>query len=190
MTTVYFIRHAQSDFKVRDERERPLTAKGLADAESLVGLFKDHAIDRIYSSPYVRTIQTITPLARARDLDIVIREDFHERFTNVWYESLDDFFAFAERQWADFDHKIDGGESLREVQVRNVAELTRVLDEASGQRVAIATHGTALCTILNHFDPSCDFDYFMGMVKVTPYCVTMKFDGHSFLGHANEPREG
>ncbi len=187
MTTVYFIRHAQSDFTVRDERSRPLTAKGLADAESLVDLFRDHAVDRIYSSPYARTIQTIAPLASARGLDISIREDFRERSTNVWYESLDEFFIFAERQWADFDHKLDGGESLREVQVRNVAGLARVLDEASGESVAIATHGTALCTILNRFDPRCGFDYFMEMVKKTPYCVTVKFDGQAFLGHTVFP---
>jgi 2,3-bisphosphoglycerate-dependent phosphoglycerate mutase len=31
MTTVYFIRHAQSDTKVHDGRIRPLTEKGMND---------------------------------------------------------------------------------------------------------------------------------------------------------------
>ncbi len=186
-TTVYFIRHAQSDFSIRDERSRPLTARGMADAESLVGLLGDRTIDRIYSSPYVRTIQTVTPLARARGLAVVAREGFRERSTNIRYESRDDFFKFAERQWSDFDHKADGGESLREVQVRNVAELRNALEEASGLDIVIATHGTALCTILNFFDPGCGFDYFMKMVEKTPYLVTVKFDGQVFLEHTRYP---
>jgi len=36
---------------------------------------------------------------------------------NVWIE---DFNSFAKKQWEDFDYKLSDGESLREVQNRNI----------------------------------------------------------------------
>ena len=49
---------------------RPLTRKGLKQAESLVAIFRPHPIAAIFSSPYVRCVQTVDPLARARRLEI------------------------------------------------------------------------------------------------------------------------
>ena len=63
MTTVYLIRHAESDRSVRKSGSRPLTEKGREDALKLVGLFQGMEIDRIYSSPYKRALDTVSPLA-------------------------------------------------------------------------------------------------------------------------------
>lgn len=48
---------------------RPLSKKGQAQATELVGLFKKFPIAAIYSSPYLRCVQTVEPLAGARRLD-------------------------------------------------------------------------------------------------------------------------
>jgi phosphohistidine phosphatase SixA len=56
--------HAGSKKKWRgDDRLRPLTPQGLAEAEALTLLLFRFAPSRIISSPYVRCVQTVTPLA-------------------------------------------------------------------------------------------------------------------------------
>ena len=58
MTTVYFIRHAESDFSVRDGRIRPLTEKGLADRKLATEFLQGKNIDAVLSSPYKRAVES------------------------------------------------------------------------------------------------------------------------------------
>jgi 8-oxo-dGTP diphosphatase len=70
---IYLVRHAKAgdrDAWTEDDRLRPLTKKGRIQAEGLVGLLADREIDRILSSPSVRCVQTVRPLALARGLAI------------------------------------------------------------------------------------------------------------------------
>lgn len=83
-TTVYFIRHAKSDLSVKDDRSRPLTAKGHEAAMDLVTRFSAIHFDAIYSSPYTRTIDTVKPLASSKGLMIIPKEDFRERRIGKW----------------------------------------------------------------------------------------------------------
>ncbi|HBQ75403.1 MAG TPA: histidine phosphatase family protein, partial [Exiguobacterium sp.] len=62
MTTLYFVRHAHSTYSP-DERARPLSGAGQADARRLLETFQGIPIDRFYSSPYRRAIETVAPLA-------------------------------------------------------------------------------------------------------------------------------
>jgi len=59
-------RHAWHD---ADEL-RPLTEEGRRQAEGLVVLLADAGINRLVSSPYVRCVQTLEPLAAARGLKV------------------------------------------------------------------------------------------------------------------------
>jgi 8-oxo-dGTP diphosphatase len=51
-----------------DDRERPLDPRGIKQAKKLVRLLADLPIDQILTSPYLRCIETIEPLAAARGL--------------------------------------------------------------------------------------------------------------------------
>jgi phosphohistidine phosphatase SixA len=53
-----------------DDRERPLDERGRRQAEALVEELEGFELDRIVSSPYLRCVQTVEPLARARGLEI------------------------------------------------------------------------------------------------------------------------
>lgn len=174
MTTVYFIRHAQSDRFTQDDRTRPLTAEGMADTEKITAALKNSGITHIISSPYTRTIQTVTSLAQALELTIETDEDFRERNAGKWHG--ENFFDFIEKQWADFSYHILDGECLRDVQKRNIAALNRAMEKYKGETIAIATHGTALSTILNYFNPDYNFDSFKRIVDYMPYVVKMEFD--------------
>ena len=73
MSTFYFVRHAKAGSRGHwqgDDRLRPLSKKGVKQAEELIDVFKPFNVSAIYSSPYLRCVQTVEPLARDRDLEI------------------------------------------------------------------------------------------------------------------------
>ena len=70
LTTVYLVRHCQSEFSHRDDRTRPLTAQGMADAAEVARVLRDVPIDAFYCSPYRRSLDTITLAAQEHGLPI------------------------------------------------------------------------------------------------------------------------
>lgn len=69
----YIVRHAKAGSRGHwqgDDRLRPLSKKGKKQAEALIDIFKPLKISAIYSSPFLRCVQTVEPLARDRDLEI------------------------------------------------------------------------------------------------------------------------
>ena len=78
---VYLVRHAKAG--VRElwqgpDEERPLTRPGRRQAERLVERFEGLEIERIISSPFLRCLQTVEPLARARGLEVEIADELAE----------------------------------------------------------------------------------------------------------------
>ncbi|WP_058303641.1 hypothetical protein [Gorillibacterium timonense] len=47
--------------------------------------------------------------------------------------------------------------------------------------MAIGTHGTALGTIIHHYDPSFGWQGFCRIVNRMPYVLRMRFEGSTFL---------
>ena len=79
--TLLLIRHASAgdrDDWVGDDLPRPLDARGRGQASRLPELLGDYEIARVLSSPAVRCVQTVEPLARSRGLDIEVREELGE----------------------------------------------------------------------------------------------------------------
>ena len=179
MTHIYFVRHAQPDFTVHDDRSRPLTEQGLRDREQATSFLLPRNISAVLSSPYRRARDTVGHLAEALGLTVELIADFRERrVDSVW---IDDFNAFARQQWADFDYKLTDGECLSEVQARNIAALNDVLRRYAGQSVAIGSHGTALSTVIRYFDPSFGWEDFRRIQPVMPLIVHLTFEGDQCL---------
>jgi 8-oxo-dGTP pyrophosphatase MutT (NUDIX family) len=61
-----------------DDSKRPLDESGLRQAAGLVDQLAPFAIDRIVSSPFVRCVQTVDPLAAARGLEVEVTDDLAE----------------------------------------------------------------------------------------------------------------
>lgn len=172
-TEIYFVRHAEPDFSIRDDLMRPLTKKGMADTKRVTNSLIGKNITAVYSSPCKRAVDTVKDLASAINSGIIINNDFCERKVGTWVE---DFKIYSKRQWVDFDFKLSGGESLKEVQTRNISALFNVLKGNPGKNIAIGTHGTALSTIINYFNPAFGYDDFWNMVDKMPYILCFEFD--------------
>ncbi len=83
---ILLIRHASagdSSAWVGDDRRRPVDQRGRRQADELVVLLEPYPVDRILSSPALRCVQTLEPLARARDLKIDVRDELSEERQHV-----------------------------------------------------------------------------------------------------------
>jgi 8-oxo-dGTP diphosphatase len=78
---ILFVRHGaagrRSGYK-GDDRFRPLSKRGVAQARALVPLLAEHRPQRILSSPYVRCCETVQPTAEALGLPVESIEELAE----------------------------------------------------------------------------------------------------------------
>lgn len=175
MTHLYYVRHAQPDYSVHDDLTRPLTEKGMRDCALVTDFLTDKSIDRVFSSPYKRAVDTVQPFAAQAHLPVTLIDDLRERrIDSVW---IDDFDSFCKAQWADFDYRYKDGECLREVQERNIEALQKILLTCAGQNIVIGGHGTALSTIINFYDSAFGYEDFIRMRAKAPWIVHFTFDG-------------
>jgi phosphohistidine phosphatase SixA len=79
MTLCYLIRHAHAGKRgTVDDDLRPLSERGVAQAEAIATSLSGSGITRIVSSPFVRCVETVTPVAAALGIEIGIDERLAE----------------------------------------------------------------------------------------------------------------
>lgn len=81
MTRLLLIRHAHAGDRARwrgPDDQRPLSEKGWRQARGLVALLSNDGVARITSSPSLRCVQTVLPLAEARGLQVEEDARLHE----------------------------------------------------------------------------------------------------------------
>lgn len=174
MTRVYFVRHAEPNYENHNDAMRELSPKGMEDRKMVTSFFADKEIHAALSSPYKRAVDTIKDYTDSAGLEIITIDDFRERkIDSVW---IDDFNAFSKMQWADFSYKLSDGECLAEVQERNIRALKQVVTDYAGKHVIIGSHGTAMSTILNYYDPDFGYEDFERIRRKMPWIVELDFD--------------
>ena len=176
VTRVYFVRHAESNCGNHDDALRELTEKGMEDRKKVTDFLADKSVAAVLSSPYRRAVDTVADFAKAHGLKVELIDDFRERAVQDKDNWIDDFSGFSKKQWSDFLYKLPGGESLFEVQKRNVAALNAVLKKYAGKTVVIGSHGTALSTVVNYFDSSFSYEGFERIKGIMPWIVEFVFD--------------
>lgn len=175
-TTVYFIRHAEPNFNNHDDMSRELSAKGMSDRKLVTRFLADKDVTVALSSPYRRAIDTISDFTESKGLDIATVDDFRERKVgNVWLEDLTSFQEFCRNQWADFNYRLPDGESLGEVQKRNISALNSVLKKYRNQTIIVGSHGTALSTVINFYDRAFGYSDFEKIRTLMPWVVKFTF---------------
>jgi len=79
---IYLVRHGKAgsrrDWKGPDDG-RPLSKRGRRQAEGLVDLLADRGIVSVFSSPSLRCVQTVEPLAHKLGLDVESRSQLCEQ---------------------------------------------------------------------------------------------------------------
>ncbi len=71
--TIYFVRHAKAGERrvwTGDDVERPLSKRGWRQSEAIAERLAKHGATALYSSAYVRCMQTLEPLAERIDAKV------------------------------------------------------------------------------------------------------------------------
>jgi probable phosphoglycerate mutase len=159
MMNLLLIRHAANDWV--GERLAGWTPgvhlndEGRNQVAALVNRLADVPLAAIYSSPLERTVETARPVALAHDLPVQVREDLGEARFGQWTgRALKELQA--EELWPVIQvypsgARFPGGESLREVQARLVAELDAIRDNHAGQTVAVVSHSDPIKMAVAHY---------------------------------------
>ena len=176
---VLLVRHAlpvdvgSPGYEDRDD-ERPLTDDGREAAEQLADELEPYVITSVYSSPYVRAVETVTPTARRRELAVHILPDLRER--RLTLAPTPDWPDHLRRAWADPDYVLEGAESGRQAQRRAIALLDLLrARHADGGRLLVGSHGNLISLILQAFEPGVDHDFHMAMPM--PAIYHLQHDG-------------
>lgn len=178
MTRVFFVRHAQPEHNYKDDRTRPLSEEGMIDSKGVLNSLKDKEIDCFYCSPYKRSISTIQEMADYYGMSIQLDERLRERKAGM-NGNVHEMF---QKRWNDHNYHEDGGESIYMVQKRNIEALKEILEKRKGKNIVIGTHGTALSSIMNYYNPKFGCDDFLRIIDWMPYIVEMDFEELDLIG--------
>jgi len=177
-TSIYFVRHAHSQFDIHNEEKRELSEKGWKDAERVTKILKQESIDFIYSSPYVRSIQTVQGLADFLQTDVQTDSRLREGWladVDVVFDEPDQAMKYA-FQNPHFRYK--GGESVSDVQKRGCEALEGILLKHKGKSIAIGTHGYILTSLVSYYEPAFDYDFCSKTTK--PDIYRAAFEGTTY----------
>jgi 2,3-bisphosphoglycerate-dependent phosphoglycerate mutase len=183
--TVLLVRHAEPvtpGTAGYDEFTRPLTAKGMRDAERLSETLAAMRIDGAYASPYIRARQTIEPIARARGLTIETVDDLRERLLSA--VDMQDWRAHLRKSWADFDYAAAGGESGRVAQARVMRVLETIASRHRGGTVILASHGNLIALALHAVMAGVDYEFWESIP--TPAVFRLLREGDRWAVSAEE----
>ncbi|TMV50317.1 histidine phosphatase family protein [Paenibacillus mesophilus] len=178
-TCIYFIRHAESVYIEGNERERGLTDKGMKDAAAIRELLLGEQIDVFVSSPYRRAVHTIQELADAAGQSILIEEDLRERQLSGADVGKDRFMEAKRKVFEEPDFSFPGGESSREAQNRAGGVVARLLQQYSGKKIGIGTHGDIMTLMMNRYDEKYGYDFWRSTTM--PDIYKLKFDRNDML---------
>ncbi|WP_164508051.1 histidine phosphatase family protein [Lapidilactobacillus wuchangensis] len=178
-TKIYFVRHAESDPNWHDGPTRPLTAAGLADTKHVKAFFQKlpQAPTVCYCSPYPRSIATIQSTADFLKLPINLDPRLRERVNG----SAEFSPQVYQRRWQEPAWHEAGGESIAMVQQRNLAAVTDILQANPNQAIIVGTHGTALSTILNYYQPDFGYEDFMHLINWLPAIFEFDYQDQTLL---------
>lgn len=74
-TEIWIVRHAEKDNSGPKNTNPDLSAEGQKRAQKLLDYMADIKLDKAFSTPYKRTRQTLTPLVKAKGIELVDYND-------------------------------------------------------------------------------------------------------------------
>lgn len=183
-TILYFIRHAEPDFSEPDNYKRKLTVSGEIQAQRLSEIFNDINVDGVYSSPYLRAIKTVEPIAKSKSLNDQLLDQFRERKSSDYRVSKEKFLGYGKHQWDDFDFKLCGGESLNDVKNRYNTGVRIIINQhAQSQNCifAVGCHIAGLCAYISQFNLISNYEEYKKYASKMPLIVKCFYKNLKFV---------
>ncbi len=151
-STLILLRHAAPRIPTPggpDDYTRPLTTQGHQQARSVIDELIPLAPRAIVSSPYLRAVQTVQPLAQA--LDLPVRTDHELREWDSGLAPRPDYARHYALSWMMPRLARAAGESLDQLTRRAVTALITLAHQHHDSTVVIGSHGTFIARALVGF---------------------------------------
>ena len=186
MPTLFLIRHGENDYLKKNilPGRIPvvhLNDEGRQQAEALAAALKALPIAAIYSSPLERAIETASPLAQAKGLEIQIEPGLSDTDVGEWaggsWKALEQSQAWKAIQQTPSQFRFPGGESFAENQERAVAVLERITAaHRKNEMVAVVFHADPIKLAVAHY-LGLPLDNFQRLTARTASVTILKIDG-------------
>ncbi|HSL43595.1 MAG TPA: histidine phosphatase family protein [Anaerolineales bacterium] len=165
MPLLLLIRHGENDYVKTSKLAGRLPGihlneRGQKQAQALAEALKDVPMKAIYSSPLERAMETATPIANARKLDIIPEPDLMDTNIGSWQGKSLKVLRLTKLwrivQSAPSRFRFPDGESFVESQTRYVSALERIIKKHNKPQDTVA--------VVFHADPiKLAVAYFLGM---------------------------
>lgn len=167
-TTLYFVRHGETEFNRRDVMQgkgvdSDLNPTGRAQARALAKRLEAISVDALYASTLRRAKQTADILARPHEpLSRTYLRDLSEMDWGILEgeppsEGREELLGAVKTAWQEgaYDRAVEGGESIRDVRERAQRAVGHILTREAGRTALVVTHGrylrVLLATILDEY---------------------------------------
>jgi 2,3-bisphosphoglycerate-dependent phosphoglycerate mutase len=141
-------------------------------------LLSAQPITAVYSSPFRRSVETVTPLSDRLGLPPELMRDLRERELPV--VPAGEFERVVQDTWRSPEKATEGRESNAAAQARGLAVVRNVVTQHVGQHVVVATHGNLLTLILNGLDSAFGFEFWRQLSF--PDVYRLQFEGAVLVG--------
>ena len=165
---IFVVRHCEAEGQPREAR---LTDKGVQQAAELAEFFSKIKINRIVSSPFLRAIHSVNPLAELKQIEVETDERLSERILST--KVLEDWLQKLQATYNDLDLKFNGGESTREAMARVVSVVEEVLN-GEAENTLIVTHGNLMSLLLKNYQS--DFGFVQWQKLSNPDVFLLEFE--------------
>jgi transcription factor C subunit 7 len=167
---IYLIRHCNrldSDMKdswkeiTFSQHEVPLSTQGVKQAFRLAESFRNKSVDLIFSSPFLRCVQTSFPLSIMKNIDIKVDNRLCEWFSPKWFREKP--VTLSHKELFNYNPTVDlkyhpgdypfYPEYEADVELRaRVSDFWKSINLAGHNNVAIISHGMPIKQLLKVFD--------------------------------------
>ncbi len=153
MTILYLIRHSlknrsygicdtNDSFQIRNEK-MVLSCEGEKLALKLSKHKELQNIDEVWTSNYVRAIETAKYICANNNKNLNISSSFDERYYGMWNNAVDKE-AFWINQFLEPNLKNLNGESQKDVQLRVDQKIKEILNNQKNKKIAIICHNACI----------------------------------------------
>ncbi len=171
MKRLFWVRHGESVVNLTKEFshrlvDKPLTPRGILQAQQTASYFVDKGIDAIYCSPLKRAEQTARIIADRLSLPLMEIENFREIHVGDLEQRPPDAEGWAFHMqifssWMAGDQAIrfPGGEDGYELSDRMLAGLRSVLSGEGKSAILVVGHGGSFVSTVRNFCPGIELDW-------------------------------
>lgn len=179
MKKFILIRHGKAEMDGEDHL-RKLDDEGILQAKSLCEKLEKMIKNdfKIFSSPFIRAVDTIKPLANKFNKEIVMAEELKE--INIGKSKEFSKHEIIKKMWENQSYKVENGDSQIDKFNNMKNFLEKMFSNSGDEDVIIVTHGNLLGIILKFYFKR-NFNFNDWKVMSMPDLYELSIDNNSII---------